>query len=760
MLRTLFHNPRQISKSIVLLIISITLLFASPDTIRPKIGLALSGGGARGIAHIGVLKVLEDAGIHVDYITGVSMGSIVGGSYAMGYSADELKKIFTEADWDMMVGDETAQNHICFEEKNYFNNHLIRFPFINNKFTLPGGLVAGHQIINMLSKYTWGSYAMSHFDSLSIPFKCLAMDIENCQKVILEKGPLAYAMRASMSVPTAFTPARIDSMLLIDGGLVRNLAVDELKDMGADIIIASYTGRKLSEKQDLNSLTSILTQSTSFVGLQDSRDQMNKCNYLIHPKYDDIGVTSFSKADTLIQRGYDAALPFYDTFKHLADSLNTIGKPYPAGPSWVSSDDIYVDSIAVIGNTTTRDKQIRKILNISTPVSLSQEYLNKRINTLYSSNYFKKISYYFKHIRQKNVLFINCTEDTRIHFTSSFYYDNYLKAGLDMNFTIRNFLLQQSQLNINLFLAEKLRIKTHYLRYFDSKQNYSLGLQLNLFSDELPLILVNDNRYKSYKTRNFSQTLRLSRYLGTNRRLSIAMENENEMFRPVIWEKNARIKSYSTLNTLVNYESNTLDNKHFPSKGRHLKLSYKELKLYNMILIDSVYTFHNLNYTSPALAPYVQENSTQLSISYQEYLKVFKKISLSFGLNVELSTDTSLSQNNSVMLGGTSPLSKRGIPFYGFKTNEIITKNAMGMHFALHYRPLKDINLSLIGNGFVFSDDKIAYFASDIAVGYGFEMGYNSPVGPLKVTLMQGGYLININHFDGLKLFVSFGYRL
>jgi len=227
---------------------------------RPKVGLALSGGGAKGIAHIGVLKVMEEAGLKPDYISGVSMGSIVGGLYATGYTADSLEKIVRSIDWDLMLSDNIPENKVIFLEKRYFNNNILSLPVTKNKILLPAGLIRGQQIESTLSRYAWPAATISDFSKLPIPFMCMGTDISTCRNVEIKNGYLADAMRASMAVPSIFTPLRIDTILFVDGGMIRNFAVQEVRDMGADIVIGSYTGGKLYSGDELNSITGLMSQ--------------------------------------------------------------------------------------------------------------------------------------------------------------------------------------------------------------------------------------------------------------------------------------------------------------------------------------------------------------------------------------------------------------------------------------------------------------------------------------------------------------------
>ena len=256
------------------LFLAIPLSYAQPaDATRPKVAVVLSGGAAKGIAHIGVLKVLEEAGIQPDIITGTSMGSIIGGMYALGYRADTLEKLILALDWSEVLSDEIPLEKVNFEEKPYFKNHLLELTFQNGHIQAPTGLIYGQQVELLLSRLALPAYTIEKFEDYPIPFQCVAADIAEGEPVILDEGYLPTALRSSMSIPTMFTPIAKDSLLLIDGGLIRNFPVEEAVDMGADIVIGVYTGWKQAELEDLGDLSNIMLQSAFLLSLKDAEAQ-------------------------------------------------------------------------------------------------------------------------------------------------------------------------------------------------------------------------------------------------------------------------------------------------------------------------------------------------------------------------------------------------------------------------------------------------------------------------------------------------------
>ena len=229
--------------SILLIICGITLTLPGQELQRKKVGVVLSGGGAKGFAHVGVLKVLEEAGIPIDYIAGTSMGAVVGGLYAAGYSSDLIDSLIKIQDWSYLMRDDIYRKHQHASRRDHQKRYIISLPYQlkfrekRGKVTLPPGVYAGQNIYTLFLKLTAGYQHDLDFDDLPIPFGCVAADVRSGKEVVLREGSLPEAIRASMAIPGMFTPVEKDSMLLIDGGVINNFPVDLVRSMGADRVI-------------------------------------------------------------------------------------------------------------------------------------------------------------------------------------------------------------------------------------------------------------------------------------------------------------------------------------------------------------------------------------------------------------------------------------------------------------------------------------------------------------------------------------------
>lgn len=318
-------------KSLILSLICLLCITATASTLdtikppRPKVGVVLGGGGAKGASHIGVLKYIEEMGIPVDYIAGTSMGSIIGGMYAMSYSPDELATLIAHMDWSSYVGNNNDRRLMTVETRQRYSTCVANIPFgfedtknmekkslIN---TLPSAYVNNASLINLFNNLSIGYQQNVDFNDLPIPFACVATDVTSGEEVVIRSGSVPSAMRASMAIPGVFSPVVIDGRVLVDGGLVNNFPADVLREMGADIIIGvEVTNQKSLDASDLQSMPVLLGKL--FQNIVSAKREANRqlCDVWIVPDITGYGMLSFSPSaiDTLVRRGYNKAGEYFD----------------------------------------------------------------------------------------------------------------------------------------------------------------------------------------------------------------------------------------------------------------------------------------------------------------------------------------------------------------------------------------------------------------------------------------------------------------
>lgn len=285
---------------------------------RPRIGLALSGGGARGCAHIGVLQVLEEMRIPVDFVAGTSMGAVVGGLYASGQSAGEIEEHFLALDWTSIGDDEPPREERVFRRKEDDQRFLMNLEIGLDGFELPRGLRSGQRFTFELRRWTWPVALTRDFVDLPIPFTAVAVDLETGERVLIDRGNLADAMRASMSIPGVFTPVELDGRLLVDGGIRDNLPVDAARAMGADIVIAVDIGDELRSREELKSMLAVTSQAMTISSQGATEPQRHRADHLLLPEVSERGTLDFSDIPSLILEGRREALQHVDRLRSLA----------------------------------------------------------------------------------------------------------------------------------------------------------------------------------------------------------------------------------------------------------------------------------------------------------------------------------------------------------------------------------------------------------------------------------------------------------
>ncbi len=733
----------------------ITDISAQQIKKRPSVGLVLSGGGARGIAHLGVIKVMEEAGLRPDCITGVSMGSIIGGLYSLGYSADSLHKLLKSINWNLILSNKIPENKLIFQEKSHFYNSIFSFPISFRNVRLPSGLINGQQVENTLGFYAWPAADINEFAKLPIPFMCVATDIINYEKVDLKTGYLSDAIRASFSVPSIFTPLKIDTLLLLDGGLIRNFAASEIKDMGADIVIGSYVGFNAYKEDKLQSVSGIMEQIAMFRSLVDFKEERKLVDVLIEPKTDDLSVFEFKNVDSLIQRGYEAALPYKEYFKKLADSLNMIDPQKPL-ENILNKQSYKFDKIEINGNKSYSDLQILGVLDIHPMEKVDKYLLSDRIELLYGKAWFDKVKYRVVPRNDSLVLAIDCTEKPQAMLYGSVHYDNSLKSGLILGISVKNLLTQRSDINLNSFIGEYFRIAANSIQFIDRNQKF--GLSANFYADNtlLPMLELRGG-HGDVISRNFTPGLSITNRIGLNNMMSISTDYENlNLILHYISDAHLKSLSYNYITSTFRYQLNSVDSKNFPERGIRLNLSASTSRLISAgIRTDS----SKVVFRSSDNSDFSFARFFTIYGNYEQYFSNGRRLTFGIGGKILYITDSDSvsAQNNFYLLGGIESVSNRSIPMIGFHTNEIPIKKMAAIDTELDIKLSENLHFNIMA-GITAVQEVNRNNGFTVLSGYGLGMGYMSIIGPLKIGLMQGNSK-DERFFKRTKGYLSIGYN-
>jgi len=442
---------------------------------NPKIGLVLSGGGAKGLAHIGVLKVIDSLGIRIDYIGGSSMGAVVGGLYATGYSGQQLDSIFRDIDFDVLLGDKVPRPSKTFQERKNAEKYAASLPLNDFKLKLPSSISRGQNVFNLLTKLTKDEWDINDFSKLSIPFYCIATNMETGEAIVLDKGNLAEAMSISSILPTLFQPIEKDGILLMDGGIANNYPVEILKAKNLDYIIGVNVQEDLLTKDEIKSVSEILSQINSFRSSEAMKAKKEMTDLFIEPNVEGYNVISFNKGSEIIEKGKKAATPFLNELKRLKISQNFTKKNKKVN----DIDTLKINGIDILGNEKYTDSYVLGKLRFRRGETLSFEDFNNGVNNLLATNNFDSFRYKFLSSENQEYDFIGTVRETA---NTSFlklgvHYDQVLKSSVLLNFTKKQLLLKNDVLSLDFILGDNSRFNFDY--YIDKGFYWSIGLNAN-----------------------------------------------------------------------------------------------------------------------------------------------------------------------------------------------------------------------------------------------------------------------------------------
>ena len=458
----------------------------------PKVGLVLSGGGAKGLAHIGVLKVLEEAGVRVDYIGGTSMGAIVGALYAAGYSANQLDSIFQATNFNILLQDELPRGAKTFYEKRDSEKYALTLPFDNFNISFPSALSRGQNVYNLMSKLTFHLEDQQDFNELPIPFFAVATNVETGEEVVLDSGHLPQVISASSAIPSLFNPVLIDGKLLTDGGVVNNYPVEELRRRGAELIIGVDVQDSLMERKDLKSVFDILNQISSFGTIDDMREKILLTDIYIDPDIKPFSVMSFEKGEQIMDAGETAARSKIEELKQVASMQQ--GPKVPERLDIPGVEELFIKDVRVEGNTSYPPAYILGKLKIKYPDTITYKELNLGINNLSATRNFNRINYRLKPLNEGHVLVMQLEENpNKTSLRMGLHYDNVYKSGVLLNITHKSFLVTNDVSSLDVVLGDDFRYSFNY--YLDKGYYWSVGFRsrLNSFSKGVSFDFAREN---------------------------------------------------------------------------------------------------------------------------------------------------------------------------------------------------------------------------------------------------------------------------
>ena len=700
----------------------ISVVFFSQEK-QPKVGLVLSGGGAKGFAHIGVLKEIDRAGIQIDYIGGTSMGAIIGGLYAAGFSAIQIETIVKETDFGILLRDILPRSSSPFFEKEYFENTMITLPVKKGKVGLPKAISRGQNILNFLFELLGYTEGLEDFSKLPIPFFCIATDVESGGEVLLEKGSLPLALRASGSFPTLLNPVILNGRLLVDGGIANNFPVSIMKSKGMDIIIGVDVEGELYEKEKLTSAIAILNQIVSYQMYSKSTEEKEKLDVYIHPNIFKYTVVDFDKKDEILKKGDVVAEKYIEVFKKIAAKQIIKKKKKRVSRN---TDKKQISKINLTGdNYYTRSYVLGK-LKIKLGDSLSRHEITKRIYLLSATKNYERIEYQLKKQEDGsynlNFSLKESKDDAALSLGA--HYDYLYKSGLLVNYSQKHLLLENDLFSLDVILGDNLRYNLNYfvdngfyLSYgFRSRySHFRANSKFNSVVSQYPSISSINLKYKDITNQFFVQTT-------FSRKFALGLGLEHKHLKA------------STETITINSKDKIIDNSNYYSGFGYLKLDTYDAKYF----VTKGY-YADLNFK------WYMNSSSDIN-----NFTSFSQITGTFGFATTIADEVTFKMTSSAgstigppdsdvfdfYLGGYNQnYINTFVPLYGYDFAELSDNSFFKSEFKLSYPFLEKHHASFIANYArldhnVFKDIEVF---KDIRSGYAVGYSYNSLVGPLEL---------------------------
>jgi NTE family protein len=470
------------------------LSYAQDQELKEKIkvGLVLSGGGAKGMAHIGALKVIEEAGVQIDYIGGTSMGAIIGAMYASGYSASQLDSIFRNIDFNRLISDNLPRGVKTFYEKEDSERYAVTLPFDKFKITIPQGYSGGQNIYHELVKHLYHVKDVNDFSELPIPFLCIATNVETGEQVDLQSGYLPEAIMASGTLPSLFEPFTIEGKVLIDGGVVNNYPIEEVKKMGADIIIGVDVQHGLRDREELLTATEILLQINNFRSAEDMIQKSRQTDIYIKPDMANYSVMDFDLNDEIIKNGENTARDKIIELKGIASRQSQILKPKT---QIRPVDSLMVDRLIIRGNNDSYTRgYVKGKLRYKLGYGTTFEKLQQGISNLAATGNFETIRYELLTDGDSEDLILKLDESqNRMFIKLGAHYDDLYNSAAIINVTRKNFLFNDDVASFDFILGDNVRYNLQY--YIDKGFYWSFGInsRFNDFKKEIDFKLIQSN---------------------------------------------------------------------------------------------------------------------------------------------------------------------------------------------------------------------------------------------------------------------------
>lgn len=714
-------------------ILLITTFFVNAQSPQ-RIGLTLSGGGAKGLFHIGILQAIDSAGLKIDYITGTSMGSIMGAMYAAGYSGAEIEKIARGLDWTALFSGKALYENINIDEKREYGNYALEVPFEDRKLKMRTGLIEGQEIWLKFQELFLPVYNIKDFSKLSIPFKCVATDLGTGEAVVLDKGEIITAIRASMAIPSIFTAIDYNNTKLIDGGVVRNFPVRDVKEMGADFAIGVNLSQGLSAADKLTSAVDVLYQIAFYKDADDFKEERLLCDILIEPDMEGYSAASFGSADALIELGKEWGRKYYPQFKKLADSLKATNPSYTFNTDRLPKHTkIEIDGFEINGlNLTTKTSFLNR-LNLEAGKSYDGTEVAKAIRKVYGTLNYNRIAYRWTPTTEGHAnLVFDVIENPRTYLKLGLHYHTFSSVALVTTLAAKNLFFDRSKTIAKFNIGENFRMLLHQNQAFGEHDNYNLLFSFYHERFKLPVYTDFEERYL-YRSRFTQADVRAQRTFGRRAALGVGTSYEHFEIQPDVSGTIEVKTANSYWHSYLYFDYNTLNQKHFPTAG--WKLYGRLGQIYRQRPDDFFVEVGDKS----GIGALSFENYTQLRINVEKYIPLRSRYALMAQFGTGMNFNDNQAFLNFFNVGGLNDFLRNQVTFVGLNEYQVRANTVAVLMMGAQYRPLTSLYTTLKANigahNFTYEMPD-AFDSGNFLSGYSLTVGYDSGIGPIQISAM------------------------
>ena len=733
---------------------------------RPTVALVLSGGGAKGAAHVGVLQYLESAGIPVDLVVGTSIGGLTGGLYALGYPASQLDSIMRNMDWSMALSDKVPREYISYAESKYKERYVLSFPFFyssdvfqeqredqlrfsgarkryeeihlgaedggtasglfkdNLVGSLPAGIVFGQNVGNVISSLTVGYQDSRNFAELPIPFACVASDLVSGTAKVWEKGQLNTALRSTMSIPGLFTPVRTDGMILADGAMRDNYPTALARELGADFIIGVDVSADSYDYGEINNLLDIIQSGIDMLGRDSYEENVSNTEVTIRPDIEGYGLLSFNREaiDSLIARGYKAAEAQAENLAVIRHFVGPDPKPSFRQPAAVdiSRDPVRIDGIEITGVDERESRYLMEKVRRSLGQEVGKTEIEHAVATIFGTKAFDYVTYELQGEEAPYRLRINCKRGPIHHLGLGARLDTEEIVAVLVNLGINVHRLQGSALDLEGKVGTNPHASLHY--YYRTQRGPTLNVTARYKYVDRNQFSIGDSRFK-FVYHNLREEAFLSNLQWKRFDVNVGIRDDYYLFNSVMSDR--MLSSYDPgihhhyLSAFLRGRTDTFDNGYFPTEGFTAGVDYAWVI---SGFKDGIEDFHALQFDSKAVVPISDVVSFLPSLSGRFLL----------GDNVPLP------YLNTVGGSMAGRYLDQQLPFIGIN-NAVQVSNVIGIARAdMRFKLARNNYLTAIANmGVEARRLRDVFYNESLSTlsGFGLEYAYNSILGPIRLNV-------------------------